>query len=234
MSDFAHPEQSGERPVRILSIPADRTVIVRFLAGYGGLLTHFYGKQTIACRGDGACPPAAHRGKSIWKAYGPVEEWSQQEELWIPWVLEVTEGMDHQFHGRKLRGETWVLSRLDGKKGSPVGCLYSEKTDEKRLRKAFDVMPIVSRVYHSARIVLGTANPIPAPMRLAPSEGDAPSIMTEMAAQLGQDPVVSEAVRKRFSQQLQDLRTKTSSTSNGHGSNGHGSNGQAKPEGGGM
>lgn len=175
------PSKFAARPVRILSVPPGVPCSVRFLAGFQGLLTHWKGKGSIPCPGVGTCPDAIHRLRTIWKGYAPVLLWEVRENLWRPWVLEITENLEEQLRGRKLRGEEWLLTRLEIRgRTDPVSGVLCRLVDSVELPEAFDVLPVLQKVLGSMEIRLGVANPTPAKVVLSPIAGDAPTIPTAL------------------------------------------------------
>jgi hypothetical protein len=201
-------QSSGDlspRPVRILSVPAARPVLVAFLGPYRGLLTHWSAKRSLACPGANLCPPATHRQKVVWKGYAPVDEWSFQLELWLPGVLEITESLEHALAGRKLRGQVWMLSRLQSSERGPVCATYSETLDEAELRPAFSIQPILERFYHSADLLLDVPNPIPPRVLLEPHESRAPRLAGDLSARPSEAQPIDPQTMARFREQLRGI-----------------------------
>ena len=134
----------------------------------GGILTHWHGGCSQVCAGDGACPPALHRLKSVWKGYTPVQVWEPQRSRWVPWVLEITEALEHDLRGTIERGQVWELSRLPPtkRKRFPVVGVLLEQPGCKGLRPAFDIRPVLYRLFHVTDLTLDVANPMPAPLIL--------------------------------------------------------------------
>jgi len=172
------PSPSGTgHPVEVFSVEPGTATFYRFLADLQGLHTHWNGKRTVPCDGEGDCPASLHRTRIIFKAYAPAELWKPAERHWLPGVLEATEALEEQLRGRHLRGEVWMLKRGgDGRKSDPVFGVYSETFAEERLRPAFDIRPVLLRFYHVSHLVLGVENLLPAKLLLDPSHGDQPKL----------------------------------------------------------
>jgi len=172
------PSPSGTAlPVEIFSVQPGTATFYRFLDNLQGLNTHWNGKRTVPCDGEGTCPASLHRGRTIFKAYAPAELWKPAERHWLPGVLEATEALEEQLRGRQLRGEVWMLKRGgEGRKDDPVFGVYSETYNGENLRPAFDIVPVLLRFYHVPRLVLGVENALPAKLLLDPAQGDQPKL----------------------------------------------------------
>jgi hypothetical protein len=163
--------------VRVLSVPTTGTIAVRFLAGLLGCVLHWKGKGSDPCPGGDKCSPAIHRGRSIFKAYAPVQHWDAPAQMWFCAVLEATANLEEQLRGRQLRGEVWFLSReIQGEKNSAVFGLYSETIPETRLPKNFDIRPVLQRMWNTDAFLLGVPNPMPAKVFLPGDHGDQPKL----------------------------------------------------------
>lgn len=173
--------RSSSSPVHVLSVPENIPVTVRFLAGYQGLDTHWRSGRTIPCPGPDECLSSMHKSGIIWKGYAPVEAWEELGRLWVPFVLEVTESLEEQLRGRDLRGEVWTLFRVQ-KNGrtDPVAGIYCERLAEGKLSPAFDVKPVLLRLFHVSELRLGRANPLPPKIMLEAVAGDAPNLPAEL------------------------------------------------------
>jgi len=102
-------ENPSVRPVRVVSVPIEIPLVVRFLGPVMGLETHWKSSRTIPCPGVDTCPPALHRLGTIWRGYSAAESWDDAAHVWRPSVLEVTECLEETLRGRDLRGEVWAL-----------------------------------------------------------------------------------------------------------------------------
>jgi len=163
------------RPVEVLSIKKNTVQTVRFLGGIDGILTHWIKKPGFPCAGISQCGPQHHRIKTIWKGYSAVEAWDDHAGFWIPFVLEVTESLEEVLYLRPLIGEVWILSRPQpDEKPAPVLAQFLEQQEPSRLRAAFPVRPVVSRMYGTSNIEWEVKNPVPRKVYLEPSEDAAP------------------------------------------------------------
>jgi len=169
-------------PVRVLSVPEGIPIVVRFLADVVGLDTHWKSGRTIPCPGVEECAPTVHRLGVIWRGYSPVEAWEASKGVWRPWVLEVTEALEERLRGRFLRGETWSLHRTEQKgRTSAVIGVYCEKTAPDEVRPAFEVEPVLRRIFHCGSLRLGTRNPLPPKIMLEALPGKAPTLPADLA-----------------------------------------------------
>jgi len=194
------------RPVRILSVPNGFPLSIRFLGPYLGLTTHWHSGRTHPCLGSERCIPTIHRSRTVWKAYAPVESWEIVTELWIPAVLEITESLESHLTGRRLRGETWILSRSASKKvGSVIG-VYTETVPEKDLRPAFSIVSILERFYHQKDLQLGTPNPIPPQVFLNAQEGPGPAGLCDLIPPSPEALKPSPETLATFKQQLGEMK----------------------------
>lgn len=188
-------------PVRVLSVPADNPMCVRFLADVLGLDTHWKSGRTIPCSGVGECPVSLHRLGIIWRGYAPVEVWEPAPKLWRPFVLEVTESLEETLRGRQLRGEVWALSRSEDRgRSSPVIGVYCESLREAAVSPAFDVQPILLRLFHVSSLNLGSRNPLPPRLLLEAVPGEAPHLPPDLQPKPGtvQTPKELEAAKKAW------------------------------------
>lgn len=194
------------RPVRVLSVPDSHPISVRFLGPILGLVTHWHTGKSVPCLGETRCPPSIHRARTFWKGYSAIESWDMACELWIPAVLEVTEALDHILHGRALRGEIWLLSRVQrGKKGQVVG-VYSETLDDAKLRAPFSLLPVLERFYHVSALEIGIPNPVPRQVFLEPAEGTAPKLLSELSELAPEDQETTREAREGIREQLRKMR----------------------------
>lgn len=202
------------RPVRILRVDPNCHVIVRFLAAYYGLLTHWCSGRSLPCPGVTQCPPAIHKHRTLWKGYAPVEWWDDVSGYWWCAVLEITEALEELLHARDLRGETWALSHPQaGKKAMPVVGFFAEQADPVTLRKAFDVLPVLKRFYHLAELPASTPNPVPRRTLMEPTVNDPPIFLGEWPP-----PEEKPASREQVKAFLDKARKELGSGRNGHSS----------------
>lgn len=222
------------RPVRVLTVPADRPVAIRLLGGYTGMMTHWFSGRSRACLGEKLCPPTRHKALSVWKGYAPSECWNNVAEHWEPVVLEITESLEERFRGRKLRGEGWLLSR-DNKADaqSPIVAMFCEQYDTKKLRPAFDVFPVLARIYHEKALALDIPNPIPPRLMLASEAGVAPNLVRELSAADPKDREATPEEIRHFKARMQEMfkgkKAPDTATAAKGAAGTHGRNGREKP-----
>ncbi len=172
---------SPVRPVQVLSIKTGVPVVVRFLSGYGGILTHYAGKVPTWCAGPGVCPATEHKKKLIWKGYAPVHSWLKSAGQWQPDVLEITERLEEVLRGRDLRGEVWLLERRgEGHKSDPLFGAFCSRADLSEIGPTFDPLPVVQRLYHAPALQFGAANPMPPKVLLPNVAGVAPVLPRQL------------------------------------------------------
>lgn len=194
------PSSASPQPsaVRVIDIPANVPTTVRFLGGVSGLIVHWNGKRSLPCPGPADCLPAVHRLRSVWRGYAPGECWDSNRQLWIPGVIPITSALEEQLRARTLRGEVWVLSRMqDSKKQVPVQGLYCERQSEDVLSACFDILPVLQRFYSVPTLVLGVLNPTPAKVLLEPAAGPAPNLPAGLQPPAEAPPTPEEIARFR-------------------------------------
>jgi hypothetical protein len=180
-------------PVRILSVPLGALVTVRFLGGIRGMPTHYHNRHTVPCRGDKDCPPASHKLRAVWKYYGAVEVWLNGPACWRPAVLEATEHLEEQLHGRDLRGEVWMLTREgSSSKRSILTGTFCERLSDVQLSLEFDVEQILLRFFRVESLLLGTPSPVPPRLFLSDVRGKPPVIPDDL-----RPPTPHEAAENR-------------------------------------
>lgn len=177
----AYGPSSGARPVRLLVVKSTYAPTVLFLSDLQGSIEHWDRKRTVPCRGPD-CPPAIHRGTTLYYAYAAGLVWDTQTRKWSPVVIQATSNLEEQLRGRSLRGEVWTLIRGDGR--GPTGDLsgvYVERWDVNQLIPPFDPRPVICRAKGLQSITLGAKNPTPPRLVLPEVELPAPALPTEQA-----------------------------------------------------
>jgi hypothetical protein len=167
------------RALRTLSVASGATYHVMFLADtYGGCFTH-YKKKSHYCKGN-ECPAWLHNcGDTTWKGYAPVVVWNAAKNVWMPWVLEMTESLEVDLRGIVRRGQVWEIWRNPlGKKSTPVECkLLEDDRDAKRIPPVFDIVPVLRGLYHLTQIDLSQKNPMPPRTLVCDIAGDGPAVL---------------------------------------------------------
>lgn len=184
--------------IRIESCPEDGKAIVRFLGSYFGTFCHFAGKgkRPIPCMGE-ECPASLHKGRKMWKGYAPAQYYRGGEfDDWCPCVWEVTESLNETLDGLHLRGGVWEIARVPGPTGKPeVGGSYLYEVEEKDLLPAFDVFPLVHRLYGFLDMQWGVKSHIPKRLRLEPQKGHSPPVAADGV------PTVNRGPQKRTAEE---------------------------------
>ena len=175
------PSTSPANPVKVRSVPLAPPITVKFLGPLRGLHTHWQKGHSVPCDGAGNCPSALHRSGILFKAYAPVEEWISHLARWRPCVLEATANLEEYLRGRVLRGEVWLLSRADVAKSTrAVVAAYLETIPEAKLSPAFDILPIIQRLFNRVDLVLDVPNPTPRHVVLADVAAPPPTIPADL------------------------------------------------------
>lgn len=175
--DQSAPTHERREAVRIVSVPLAGEIAVLFCGPLAGLLVHRFQGRPVGCPGEGSCPTAHHRSRTLWYGYAPARVWRAQQQDWAACVIEVTEALEELLHGRQLRGELWMLQRdTQRKKTGPVTGVYLETRADQDTPPPFDLAPALYRLYHTNALALGVPNPVPAKVvlpvaRLAPPPG---------------------------------------------------------------
>jgi hypothetical protein len=180
MSDVRPPDPaadvSGRIPLRVVSVPKKGSLTIMFLGNVRGIITHWSGKRSIPCPGIDQCPTKLHSGKSIWKGYVAAEVWRDMpHEDWLPCVFEVTEHLYEMYGHAQLRGECMTVTRQvnDHAKREVTGytCAVQQRF---ALRPAFDVVPVVQRMYRVLDIEWDVEPPFELAMRMQPTKAPGP------------------------------------------------------------
>lgn len=184
--------------VEILSIKAYQNAVVRFLGDYRGTLIHWDGKRSHHCVGQPECPRSLHEKRTLWKGYAPVELWDKAQELWLPFVLELTENLEEQLRGQPLRGQCYLLIRAEKKdKTGAVGAVYCQTFEN--VPRAFPIEPVLLRCFRVETLCLDVPNTLPQRVSASPSTGDAPQLPKTFQAT---EPPVNEKAAETFRQRL--------------------------------
>lgn len=113
MSETAAPQGAtgGMVRVELQPLPKWKTELrVRFLGNPNGLLVHHRHRQIgVPCGQAFECKMCRQRHTPRWKGYTSVIFADKDSGMWLPAVIEITEGLKPIFDGRDLRGEEWCL-----------------------------------------------------------------------------------------------------------------------------
>lgn len=200
-------------PISTLRVAEKEQVTVRILQAHGlGINTHWLRGRSEYCPGD-SCPPGDHRKGSVWKAYAPVEKYLQSKNKWEPWLLEITENLDHEMSGVVKRGQVWQLEKLHlpGRQSLALSGLLIEECNPDTFPQPFDFWPVLVHLFHRTDIRLDVENPMPRRPVATLSEGEIPANYRTAPTQPEEKP--SPEQLERFRQ----MRLKISATANGIG-----------------
>ena len=196
MSGHNRLSVEGPSPIRIESPRIHETLVVAFLGAYGGLQTHYWQRQTVACLGDDECPPAYHRSRLIWKGYAPVQVFVKSSGLWMLAALEITEGAEHLLRGRDLVGEVWMFSRVGNKKNGAVTGVFCERMPVLQLQPTFDLLTVLRRFYRAPRLELDAANTLVPRLYATPAAGYVPECVAAVIPAPVDDAAALEEKKK--------------------------------------
>lgn len=171
--------------IEILRLKNGESRFIRTLDhNYRGCITHHVKKRSQYCIGP-KCRQEWHKEPHIWKGYTPVEAWDEHWKVWVPWVLELTEKLDHTMKPFFARGQLWEISKSPAPQGQnpPLVGKFHEHLDGRSLPAPFSVLPILQAVFRVPVVELCTDNPIAVALRLPVSEDAPPSPLVEKAVQ---------------------------------------------------
>lgn len=140
-----------------------------------GCYTHWIDGRSRYCDPAG-CRYKCRTEERYWKSYAAAGVFDPDRELYIPVVLEITERLELDLRGVAKRGQRWKLSRApqDGPSEKPIrGVLDGERLPSET-PMAFDVLPVVRRLYHVEALALTQACPLPSIIRVEAHQGDKP------------------------------------------------------------
>lgn len=202
------PDRSEpEVEIRVLRVEKASKIVVRTLSNrYGGCFTHYTKDGSKYCPGRDDCN--YHRLDRVWKGYACVEKYEQTSNLWLPFVLEITEALEQDLRGRWQRGQVWQLERdapATAKKKPPVRGKLIEECNPDTFPPAFNLQPVLLWLYRVHEVRLDHENPMPARVRLAPSPGPAPRSRQSAPADVA-TPEQNEVFRKQLQDRMGGLR----------------------------
>lgn len=172
-----------ENAVSVFRIDEGSCCFVRLLSEqYVGCFTHYYRGASRYCAGK-ECRDVMHKSTDkTWKGYAAVEI-HEAGTTWVPFVLELSECLELDMRGRFRRGQVWKILRDqgDGRKPMPMRGILHEDRDPDSFPPAFDIRPVILRLYHVEKIDLSVKNPMPPRIVLGKSQ-DAPPAPEKAAA----------------------------------------------------
>lgn len=199
------PSNLSPEPVEIHSVKSSQPSVMRLLGKIRGMMQHWNGKRSVACRGDGDCLPARHKTQVIWKGYVAAQLWSDTLCVWSPTLLEVTEALEELLRGRKLRGEVWKFVRKGkGKKTDPVSGIFCEKQGESVLSPEFDVYEFLKRFFREPSFPFDLPNPLTRKLILPAVAGPAPVLPPDVETEqpIEQSPAERKSLIEMMKEQV--------------------------------
>lgn len=172
----AAPDPSRTPLLRLRLKKGDVHTIRILSESYKGCLTHWAKGVSEYCPGKDFC--TLHGLKAVWKGYCSVEVWNQAANLWIPFILEITESLDQDFWGVFARGQVWEIrygKKREDSKGFAVTGTFWEQCNPTDFPEAYDMTPVVVSTYHRMDVKLNLDNPMPRRLIVKPSVGNPPT-----------------------------------------------------------
>lgn len=208
-----------ETPLETLRIKLGKTEVVRTLSGsYRGLMTHWWHGRSRYCPQDDTCEH--HDQEAVWKGYCCVEQWVQAGQMWVPKVLEITESLDQDFHGRFRRAQVWEITHLktsDKKKSGKFQGKLWQQLEEAHVPLPYNMQAVLDNLYHFIGVRLDTDNPLPRRVMVHPSKGDPPRKPGEEAPS---SPILSEEATRKYKEVRQGLAESYGAEFEGNGKGG--------------
>jgi hypothetical protein len=212
------PARLREYPLDLFRVRKGEVHFIKTLTSqYGGCFGHFVRGRTRYCPGS-HCDCKHKREERLWYGFAAVVRWDGLRKLWLPAVLQVTQALDHDFHGQYRRGQVWEVSKREAdatKQAYPVTGRLIEVLDESQVPPFFPVKTVVLRVFNVHEADLTYANPMPKQPRVEVPQAPPPGPLQERSA----TPVTDEQ-RQQLRQRMTDFGRMPSE--NGHGKKGGG------------
>lgn len=161
-------------PLRVTGIEPGGHQIARLLSPrYGGLFYHWNRGRSVYCTGND-CPAHVHKLPRCWKGYCAVELYRQNDAMWVPTVLEVSEHLELDFRHVYKRGQIWQIWRdkPSKKRNEPVQGRLTEECDPDHVPPPFSIVECLLHLYHVEVIDLSAKNPLPDRVIVKPSPAE--------------------------------------------------------------
>ena len=201
MQSFTESEDRGRKyPIGLLRLIEGSDTFVRTLSTeYGGFLTHWKSGRTVYCHGA-ECPAALHHTKTTWYGFCPVEVWSTDRQLWFASVLQISEHLELDMRGIFTRGQVWQIHRpvQPSTKRLPITGKLVEELDPRTLPNAFDMVPVLTHVFHETRFRLDIPNHMPPRMMAESSAGNPPRLLAEASVVV--EKATTDEIRRKLQQ----------------------------------
>jgi hypothetical protein len=179
------PARLREYPLDVFRVKPGTTHSVKTVTdSYGGLFGHYKQKRTRYCPGE-QCSCEHRKLPRVWYGFAACFRFDRDQKLWLPIVLQVSEALDHCFHGKYRRGQVWTLSRAEESKEKPFPPILGQLVEELKAHQVpegFPVKPVLQRVFRTTEIALVHANPVPPPVRIVVEEAPPPRQPGEVPA----------------------------------------------------
>jgi hypothetical protein len=154
----------GERfPLRVLRLdPGEKLTVVFRTARVTGLFTHFTKGRSRYCD-PACCAWGCPKAERCWKGYDLVDAHDVRKNIWVPWVLEITEHLELDLRGLYSRGQVWELSCGEQSKEhrSPVTGKFLGVASADQVGPPMPFESTLRSLYHVERIALDERNPMP-------------------------------------------------------------------------
>jgi hypothetical protein len=179
--------------IELMAVPKYGPIVLRLIGAPRYILTHYGKKKGWPCPGEDLCP--AH-DRPILKGYAPALAWNSERGAWMPVVHELTEAAIELVGPEPLLGVCWEFQRLNvGKKVRQVTGHLLESEPLSEVVDAWDVVPIVERLYRTDRIAWDVSPALYARVTGPVVMGSAPPIKSS-PAKASEDKVPSHRFRE--------------------------------------
>lgn len=178
--DDQGPSSLPRVPIQVFRVPPTGKAFIRFLGNVVGVWTHWLEGRSTPCMGK-ECRHCHDGAPQRWKSYAPALWWrttldqrtGKRASQWIS-VVEITEGLG-ELVGRPLRGQVIELRRPGKRRNSPLEFSTLEEKVKGDLPDAFDVRPILEKLWGCRKRVVPTCQEGEAPEADSPQFDDADS-----------------------------------------------------------
>ena len=177
--DDAGPSSVPRIAIQVFRVPPTGKAFIRFLGNVVGVWTHWLEGRSTPCLGK-ECRHCLEGVPQRWKGYAPALWWKvwldqktgKQQGKWLAVVVEITEGLT-ELKGRPLRGQVIELRRPGKRRNGPLEFSALDKPAAGDLPDAFDVRPILERLWGCRKRVVPAGQDGEAPTADNPQLDDA-------------------------------------------------------------
>jgi len=198
---------AGPRPVqlRLARLKNGESATFRIIEPtITGLYVHWIGSETKGrsqyCHGPTDCRYAHDRLDKLWKGYASADMWDEQNRLWVPVVLELTEACELDMRAVYRPGQQWKLTRTPATRSKREAILARLTKDAPAgfVPRPYDILPAIRTTFHCCDAILGIKNPSPDRIAVMPYDGPPP----------GQEDSARPATKEEVSELVAHMREK--------------------------